>query len=140
MAIDYGLSIVGIAISDGVSGIAFPQEAIKYGGDDDLATQIAGIVGEREISTVVVGLPVHLSNESSEMSQRASDFAELLRKALDVPVELFDERLTTARAEAIMHDTGLAPSRNRKKLNSIAASVLLEDYLEKKRQASKPEG
>jgi len=128
LGIDYGIRRMGLAISDKNSKIALPLETIE--GDDEIFIgEIKRIVAERNVQKIVVGLPKHLSGDESEMSRRVKDFCKKL-KILGIEIILFDERYTTVKAEEIVREMKKKPSRNKGKIDKIAASLILKNFLE----------
>jgi putative Holliday junction resolvase len=121
MALDYGSARCGVAISDPTGTLATPVEAVERPGTRRGLGRIAGLVRERGVERVVVGLPVGLSGRDTAQTEEARAFAARLEAMLPVPVELYDERFTTAIAQ---RSGGTATSED-----SRAAAVLLEDYL-----------
>ena len=132
LGIDYGEKRIGIATADRNIRIAFPWGVIKNKADglDQCIEQIVDLCKEEDVVEIIVGKAVNLLGEKTASTDKGLSFAAALKDKIDIPLILFDERMTTKRAEAIMHQQGLSPSRNRDKLNAIAAAVILEDYLE----------
>jgi putative holliday junction resolvase len=120
LALDYGSARCGCAVSDPTGTLATPIEAVERPGTRRGMNRIVGLVRERGIKKVVVGLPVGLSGSDTAQTREARDFAARLGGRIAVPVDLYDERFTTAIAAA-RGGTGSEDSR--------AAAVLLEDYL-----------
>jgi len=131
VSIDYGLSFVGIAISDENGSFSFPREAIKYINDDNLADKIIDIFKFDYIEVFIVGYPLYLNNEKSEMCLRIEEFAKVLSDKTKAEVKLIDERLTSKSAERFMHEMNMKPSKKKEIQNSISAAILLENYLDK---------
>lgn len=121
LALDYGAARCGVALSDPTGTLATPLDAVVRPGSRAGLEAIVALVRDRDVETVVVGLPLTLSGEESAQTAEARAFAERLRRAVaPVPVELHDERLTTAQARR----TGGAASED-----SRAAAHLLEAWL-----------
>ncbi|KKT27911.1 MAG: hypothetical protein UW12_C0013G0023 [Parcubacteria group bacterium GW2011_GWF1_43_9] len=97
--------------------------------DDELVNRLKEIIIEEEIDIIIVGEPVTLAGYASEQTQKSREFAQLLEKYLTVPVKLFDERLTSRRADAATLGATM-PTRNR---DELAAMFLLQDYLDKQK-------
>jgi putative Holliday junction resolvase len=135
LAIDYGRKRIGLAISDPELRIALPFKTINREGSD-VFKEIASIVVEKEISKIIVGNPLLLSGEEGNLSKEVKEFVEALRDILPdrVAIVLIDERLTTKMAEKLMKERGLKPSREKDKLNMIAATVLLQGVLDSKEE------
>jgi putative Holliday junction resolvase len=120
LALDYGAARTGVAVSDATGTIAKPLEVVDRAGTPAGLERIRALVGEQDAEQVVVGLPVTLRGERGYQAQETDEFVRVLRDALDVPVETYDERFTTRIAA---HSPGDAPEDAR------AAAHLLESYL-----------
>jgi len=119
LALDHGTVRIGAAICDPTGTLCTPLPVIEPPEPGSVAT----LVREREAERVVVGLPVHLSGEEGSQAALARTFAEELTALLDVPVDTYDERLTSRMADASRR-AGAGAARD-----SLAAAHLLEDYL-----------
>jgi putative Holliday junction resolvase len=124
VALDYGSARCGVAVSDPTGTLATPLEAILRPNTRKGFNRLLKAIREQEPQTVVVGLPLSLSGQDSAQTREARTFAESLRHALNLPVELYDERFTTALAQQ-RPGTSAEDSR--------AAAVLLEDWLAARR-------
>ena len=122
LALDYGAARTGVAVSDPTRTIALPLEVVEAAAASAGIQRIVEIVRERDAERVIVGLPLTLSGEHGQQARETDAFVALLRDALDVPVETYDERFTTALA---VRASGGAPEDAR------AAAHLLESYLER---------
>ena len=121
LALDYGAARCGVALSDPTGTLASPLDAVVRPGSPDGLAEIARLVQEREVGAVVVGLPLTLAGDESAQTAEARAFAARLGDAVaPVPVELYDERLTTAQARR----TGGSADED-----SRAAAHLLEAWL-----------
>jgi len=118
LALDHGEARCGCAITDPSGTLVRPLEAIEPD-----PQSVRELVAEHEPELVVVGLPVSLGGEEGKQAGLARDFASDLERALDVPVETYDERLTTKMAERSERE-GAGADRD-----SLAAAHLLESYL-----------
>lgn len=121
LALDYGSARCGCALSDPTGTLATPIEPVLRPATRKGFARVVDLVREREVGRVVVGLPLGLSGADTEQTRETRAFAERLDDAVAVPVELYDERFTTAIA-ARSRDT-------RASEDSRAAAVLLEDWL-----------
>ena len=119
LALDYGSARCGCAISDPSGTLARPLAVIE----PPEPKIVAEIVSEHEVERVVVGLPVTMSGEEGEQAAVSRAFAADLERVLDVPVETYDERLTTKMAQQSAR-AGAAAAED-----SLAAAHLLESYL-----------
>jgi putative Holliday junction resolvase len=121
LALDYGSARCGCALSDPTGTLATPLEPVLRPRSAAGMAALASLVDEKGIERVVVGLPIGLSGDDTEQTREARSFADALRTRLGVPVEMYDERFTTAIAA---RSGGAASSED-----SRAAAVLLEDWL-----------
>jgi putative Holliday junction resolvase len=119
LALDYGSARCGCAISDPSGTLARPLAVIE----PPEPKIVAEIVAEHEVERVVVGLPVTMSGEEGEQAAASRSFAADLERVLDVPVETYDERLTTKMAQQSARAGATAAE------DSLAAAHLLESYL-----------
>ena len=119
LALDHGTVRIGAAICDPTGTLCTPLPVIE----PPEADAVAALVREREVERVVVGLPVHLSGEEGAQAALARAFAEELGEVIEIPVDTYDERLTSRMADVSRRE-GAGASRD-----SIAAAHLLEAYL-----------
>jgi putative Holliday junction resolvase len=122
LALDYGSARTGVAVSDPSGTIATPNGVVERAATDDGIRRLADLVREHGPDRVVVGLPLTLRGDRGAQAAETERFVERLRAAVDVPVELFDERFTTGLAQR--HGSTAAPEDAR------AAAHLLTTYLE----------
>jgi putative Holliday junction resolvase len=120
LALDFGRARTGVAVSDPSGTIARPLEIVERAGSEAGLARLAELIREEEAERVVVGLPLSLSGGDSAQTTETRAFAERLARALEVPVELYDERFTTRIAA---RSPGVAAEDSR------AAAVLLETWL-----------
>jgi len=130
LALDLGSARIGVAVSDPERRVAIPVGTVRTGAPQDLKA-IAALVRDHAVALVVVGDPVNLSGASGDSSRHAAAFAEALRSVLDVPVHLFDERLTTVEAERRLSAAGIRGRRRRKVVDQVAATVILQSFLDR---------
>ncbi len=121
LALDYGSARTGVAVSDPTGTIARPLCTIDGAASDEGLARLRGLVRDEEAERIVVGLPLTLRGEIGAQAEETNRFVEQLRGAVDVPVETFDERFTTALAGPGEGD------------DARAAAHLLSSYLERSR-------
>jgi putative holliday junction resolvase len=121
LALDYGSARTGVAVSDPSGTLARPVCNIEKASSESGLARVAELVAEFEPERVVVGLPLTLRGEHGAQAQETELFVELLRATIEVPVETFDERFTTALAA---RTPSTAPE------DALAAAHLLTGYLE----------
>jgi putative Holliday junction resolvase len=98
VALDYGAARTGVAVSDPTGTLARPLCVVERAGSGDGLARLARLVGEEDAERVVVGLPLTLRGERGQQAAETERFIDALRRVVDVPVESFDERFTTALA------------------------------------------
>lgn len=119
LALDHGTARIGCAISDPSGTLATPLPTIE----PPEPRSVADLVAQYGVERVVVGLPLHLSGEEGSQAALTRSFSGELEALLDIPVETYDERLTTRMAEASKREGAAAPP------DSLAAAHLLQAYL-----------
>ena len=121
LALDYGAARTGVAVSDATGTIARPLGVVMRAASEDGLAELRSLVLEHEVERLVVGMPLTLRGERGAQALETDAFVDVLRDAVDVPVETYDERFTTALA---VRDGGAADEDAR------AAAHLLESYLQ----------
>lgn len=128
--IDYGTVRIGIAISDPGGTFASPLENYTRRDERQDARRFQRLVEEEAVQRFVVGLPVHLDGRESQKSVEAREFGKWLTDTTGVPVDFFDERFTSAEAESALLDAQMTNKRRKKRLDMLAAQIMLTAYLE----------
>jgi putative Holliday junction resolvase len=134
LGLDLGSRRIGVAVTDPSGTIASPHSVIERSGDeaaDHLA--IAGLVIEVGAERVVVGLPISMGGAMGPAARAASAEARELDTVLPVPVETFDERLTTVAADRLLLAGRVKGGARRRVVDKIAAAVILQGWLEAQR-------
>ncbi len=131
LGIDLGERRIGVAVSDADRRVATPLTVITRSGSHNRDhRQIAAIVEEHEARVVVVGLPLSLDGSAGPAAIGAEREARQLRAAVGVPVLTHDERLTTVIAEQSLAESGLSGKARRRRVDMVAASVILQGWLD----------
>jgi putative Holliday junction resolvase len=120
LALDYGSARTGVAVSDPTGTVARPLEVVKQAATEAGIARLVELAREEDVERIIVGLPITLRGEHGDQAEETDRFVELLRAAIDVPVESFDERFTTKLADA---------SDAKAERDSVAAAHLLTSYL-----------
>ena len=128
LAIDLGSKRVGLAMTDPLRMIASPYKTLHHRSDKQLISDVMAVVEANAVETVVIGLPLHEDSSESEGSARSRSFAAKLNRC-GIDTVLWDERYTSRDAEESLRRCGLDRKRSLDKIDSIAASYILEDYL-----------
>ncbi|MCG7417177.1 Holliday junction resolvase RuvX [Microbacterium sp. ACRRU] len=138
LGIDVGRARVGVARSDPDGLLAFPVETVPRKGEP--VRRIVALAAEYEVFEVLVGLPLNLRGEDTPSTTDARRFAGELAAALDVPVRLVDERLSTVSAQGALRQAGRSQRDSRSIVDQVAAVVLLQQALDVERQSGVPAG
>ncbi|WP_435924534.1 Holliday junction resolvase RuvX [Paenibacillus sp. DYY-L-2] len=134
LGLDYGDRRIGVAVSDAFGWTAQGLTVIERrqpGGDID---QIARLVTEHEVTEVVVGLPKNMNGSIGPRGELCMAFAEELKAALQIPVHLWDERLTTVSAHRTLIEADVSRKKRKGVVDKMAASLILQNYLDSKSQ------
>ncbi|MCI1882235.1 MAG: Holliday junction resolvase RuvX [Sporolactobacillus sp.] len=142
MGLDFGSVTVGIAVSDPLGLTAQGIETIHYveSRKDRLFARIGRLIEDYAVESLIVGLPRDLIGTESERAAASRNFARSLHRKFALPVELWDERLTTAAAERVLIDADLSRRKRKKVIDMQAAVLILQSYLDKKRWEQKRDG
>ncbi|OPZ74841.1 MAG: putative Holliday junction resolvase [Firmicutes bacterium ADurb.Bin456] len=141
MGLDLGEKRIGVAVSDPLGWTAQGLQVIAVGGS--LKAGIASIkelVRQYQVERIVVGLPRNMDGSPGSEAKRATEFAGLLSKKLGLPVEMYDERLTTVAAERVLLEADLSRARRREIIDKMAASLILQGYLDARARKDKNGG
>jgi|TARA_B110000116_G_scaffold270549_1_gene288894 putative Holliday junction resolvase len=129
LALDVGDARIGLAISDPRGVVCLPIEALVRSKESDDLAAVVDLAKREGAETIVVGLPLSLDGTHGPAARQMRRFTSSLRKLADIPVESYDERFTTTEAENRLRAAGYEPSRNRARLDSMAAVIILESFL-----------
>lgn len=130
LGLDLGDARIGVAISDPDRTIAVPHGTIHTGQPPGELKAVAALVRELAVTAVVIGHPRSMSGASGARAVQSEAFADALRDAIQVPVELQDERLSTVQAERSLREAGVSGRRLRQVVDQTAAAVILGAWLD----------
>jgi putative Holliday junction resolvase len=136
LAVDWGERRIGLAVSDPLGVVASGLPTLEVRGRDEALRRVAEVAAEREATRIVVGLPLLMSGRSGTAAAAATEFAAALAERTGLPVDTYDERLTSALSQRRLHETGVRTGRSKQRVDQGAAVALLESYL--MRRASAP--
>jgi putative pre-16S rRNA nuclease len=128
LALDIGSRRIGVAVCDSEERVATALDPFAFTGSGGVAERVAALVRTREAEGIVVGVPRTRAG-GGPGERRVSAVVDVLRARLTVPVELIDERGTTAAAEALLLEAGVPRRRWRGLVDSLAARLILESFL-----------
>ena len=130
MALDVGERRIGVALSDPRRILATPSTTLRAEPRAQALQRIAQLAREHEVAELVVGLPLTMSGEIGPQAKLVQEFVEALRSVVALPIHTFDERLTSVEAERIMVELGLKPEQRKARIDEVAASLILQDFLD----------
>lgn len=130
LGIDLGKKRTGIAVSDINQKIASPLKVIENMKFNEILNILEKIVTERNICAIIVGDPINMDGSIGPKSQSSRSFIKNLSKELDIPILLWDERLTTVSAERSLIEADISRKKRQKVIDKIAASIILQNFLD----------
>ncbi len=130
MGIDYGTKRIGVAISDPSCTIAHPLEMIQVRDDGSHMESLKKVIRDYQVKKIVVGLPYDMDGAVGQSANKVILWVKELEASLKLPVELWDERLTTSEAYEILIRMNIKGPKRRKLIDKIAASIMLQSYLD----------
>jgi len=130
LGVDYGSSRLGLALSDPEAMVAMPLRVVEVASDRDRIDAVTGACREEHAGRVVVGLPLNMDGSSGPMAQRVVEFTGKLQAVLSVPIETWDERLSSREAERALLEGNLSRRKRRRLRDKMAAQIILQAYLD----------
>lgn len=130
LAIDFGMKRMGLAISDALGITAQGLQTLQRTNMQNDVREIQKLVEEYSAGRVLLGNPLGHGGNETAMSQRVAAFAEKLRRKLNCPVELWDERLTSVEANRMLRDSGIGLEKRKRAVDRVAVTLLLQSYLD----------
>jgi len=130
LGIDYGHVRIGLALTDSLKIIASAYKTLKVKSIKESISDIIEEIKENDVEKIILGLPMGLNGEKTEKTKEVERFYEKLKSKTDLEIIFFDESFSSARAHKIMHQMGKKTGHNKEMVDMIAASVVLQDYLQ----------
>ena len=134
LAVDYGDTRTGLAISDKTEFLATPVGTVTERNAERLAQKVADSAKEQGAELIVVGLPINMNGTRGPRAEKCEAFAQMLKELVDCPVEMWDERSTTVTAHNILNTTNVRGKARKAVVDTVAASIILESYLDHRRK------
>lgn len=132
LAVDLGSRRIGVALSDPTGTVAAPLHTIPHRERRKDVAAVAAVAQARGVERIVLGWPRNMDGTSGPAARRAEAFAEALRRVAGVPVDLWDERLSTVAADRSLRDSDVRRTRRKALRDQIAAALILQSYLERR--------
>ena len=135
LGLDLGTRTLGIAVSDLTHTIASTLKTIRYEENDYkyLLDELKKIIEQEKIEKIVLGLPKNMNNTIGESAERCLNFKKQIEENLNIEVLMQDERLTTDEATNYMLEANISRKKRKKKVDSLAANIILQTYLDRKK-------
>ena len=137
MGLDYGSRTVGVAMSDELLITSQPREIIRRDRENMLRrtlSRIEELILQEDVRLIVLGRPLNMDGTEGERVHRTLEFKDRLERRTGLPVELWDERLTTVEAQELMDRMEIPRQDRGQYVDMLAASVILQDYMEEHRE------
>jgi len=132
LAIDFGLVRIGLAVSDALGLTAQGLPTLARTNKEADFRYLENLAAEYAVARVIVGHPISHASEETEMSRRVVRFVEELRPRLALPVDLWDERLTSLEADRSLRESNVGGKKRRQARDRVAAQILLQSYLDRR--------
>ena len=139
LGLDVGDVRIGVAVSDPTGTVVEPLTTIQAGTRAAAIEKIAELVELESVGEVVVGTPVSLDGEVGPQARKIQAFADLLAERISKPVRMWDESYSSAAADRIMRESGVGRRKKKGKRDSVAAAVILREYLQGTRSTVAPQ-
>lgn len=134
LGIDYGDARTGLSISDATGLLAGSPSVIHEWNYDKLVDKLTAFIEQEKIEEIVLGHPKNMDGTVGVRAQKCEALADTLKERTGVPAVLWDERRTTVAAHDILHQAGKKSKQHRQTVDAVAASLILQGYLDFKRR------
>jgi putative Holliday junction resolvase len=130
LALDHGTKRIGVAVSDELKMIATPLEYIPAEPFAGFLDRLKEILREKEVELILVGMPRNMDGSYGPAALKVREFVAVLKEAVTIPLQTWDERLTTAQAQRFLIEGGVRRDQRKEKVDKTAAAILLQSYLD----------
>lgn len=130
LALDHGTKRIGIAISDELKMIATPLEFVLAEPFTDFVKRLKEIIREKEVELILIGMPRNMDGSYGPAALKVQEFIAVLKDLVAIPIKTWDERLTSAQAQRFLIQGGVRRQERKEKVDKMAASILLQSYLD----------
>ncbi len=137
LGVDHGTVRIGLAVSDEMGMIATPLAVVRIKSIADGIDHIISRVETHQVGMIVVGMPFRLDGSPGQAADAVRKFADQLAGRTEIPVDLWDERMTTVQAERSMIDADMTRKSRKKRIDAVAAQMMLQSYLDARRLSRK---
>lgn len=140
LGLDFGSRTVGVAVSDELGLMAHGVEIVRRKSPDKLRQTLARIeelAAFYRVEKIILGYPKNMNNTEGDRCEKTKEFMDWLERRTNLPIELWDERLTTVAARQIMDERGIAKKKRKEYVDEVAAMLILQSYLDCQRNEKK---
>ncbi len=139
IGLDLGTKTLGVAISDATGTIASAIKTIRFEENKPVMAldSLSLIISEYNVDAIVIGLPKNMNNTLSFAAKRTKSFVEILKERYNLPVYEQDERLSSVSANNVLLQADLSREKRKKKVDSVAATIILQNYLDIRKEKEK---
>lgn len=137
MALDIGEKRIGVSVSDALRMTAQGLTTIEVSSSESAIAKIASIAGEYDADEIVLGLPKNMDGSIGRMAEKVISFKDQLERQINLPIILWDERLTSRYAENLLIDADMSRKKRKKRIDKVAAIIILQGYLDWRMNASR---
>jgi len=130
LALDPGSKRIGIAVSDELKMIAQPLEFVPAEPFLEFLERLKEIIREKEVELILVGMPRNMDGSYGPAALKVQEFVAVLKEKVAVPIQTWDERLTSAQAQRFLIESGVRRAQRKEKVDKTAAAILLQSYLD----------
>ena len=130
LALDHGTKRIGIALSDELKMIATPLEFVPAEPFTDFVKRLKEIIREKEVELILIGMPRNMDGSYGPAALKVQEFIAVLKDLVAIPIKTWDERLTSAQAQRFLIQGGVRRQERKEKVDKMAASILLQSYLD----------
>ena len=134
--LDVGTRTVGVAVSDALGVTAQPVSTLRRTNLRADLAQLRRLAEEHEVEHAVIGLPLNMDGSEGPSASEARHFGDAISRALGIPVEYWDERLTTAAASRMLVEADVSRARRRAVIDKVAAVLILQGWLDARHTAA----
>ena len=136
LALDVGEKRIGLAMSDELGWTAQGLPTLERQSSDQDLSAIVQLAKEHKVTEIVVGMPVNMNGTLGKKAEEVTEFLQDLKQKTDIPIKVWDERLTSLQAERIMIAANVSRKKRKQKSDKLAAQLILQGYLDSKTGSS----
>ena len=133
LCLDVGTKRIGVAKSDALGVAAHALAMIERKSDAYAVKSVIDLIQEEGVARVVIGLPINMNDTLGPAAEMAKFFSDLLKKELSIPIEFWDERLSSKEAERFLIEADMSRKKRKTKIDSLSAQIILQSYMDAKK-------